>query len=68
MRRAVLLCLFCAVRLSSAFVGDTIIIQFPMHDQVDEDVERTVPTFSNEWDALGPFKIGTRGIHEWSRS
>src|ERR1700722_3461734 len=42
MRRAVLLCLFCAIRLSSAFVGDTHIVQFPMHGQVDEDVERTI--------------------------
>jgi hypothetical protein len=64
MRRAVLLYLFCATRLSSVFAGDTHIAQFPMHDQLDENVEKTVLTFAKEWEALGPFKIGTRGIRE----
>jgi hypothetical protein len=48
-------------------VDDTHIAQFPMHDLLDEDVEKTVLTFAKEWKALGPFRIGTRGIHEWSR-
>ena len=68
MRCAVLLYLFCATRLSSTFVGDTHITQFPMHDLLDENVEKTVLTFAKEWKALGPFRIGTRGIREWSRS
>ena len=48
-------------------MDDTHIAQFPMHDLLDENVEKTVLTFAKEWKALGPFRIGTRGIHEWSR-
>jgi hypothetical protein len=64
MRRVALLCLFFATRLNSVFVGNTHITQFPMHDLLDGNV---VLTFAKEWKALGPFRIGTRGIREWNK-
>ena len=64
MRVAVLLCYLCAIYLVSALVGNIDLAQFPMEDQTDEETIRPALQFSEEWEILGPFRIGTRGIRD----
>ena len=62
MHLAVLLCHLCAIHATSALGAD--IAQFPMHGHGDHDIPRPFLEFSEEWEILGPFRIGTRGIRD----
>ena len=45
-------------------MGITDVVQFPMYGLADEQIDRPALAFSEEWEILGPFRIGTRGIRD----